>query len=218
VKVPLDGGAPVTLASVPDYGGLSWSRNGQIVIGAAVDEGLQGLFHISAAGGPLVPLTHIDSARKELSHKQPRVLADGKTVLFTIWFGSVDKAEIAVTSLDDGKVVPLGILGAAPIGVIDGQLLYVTANGQVMAVPFDVRTKRTSGMPTLVRGDVGFRGGGGSDHDEVSMTDAGGLVYDGTRVHRSPRAVVACRSRSTAGDVRSGGTTASSCTTGREID
>jgi serine/threonine-protein kinase len=177
VKVPLDGGAPVTLASVPDYGGLAWSRTGQIVLGAGVDEGLQGLFRVSDAGGPLVPFTHIDSTRKELSHQQPRVLADGKTVLFTIWSGSVDRAEIAVTSLDDGKVVPLGILGAAPIGVIDGRLLYVSADGRVMAVPFDLRTRRTSSTPTLVQDDVGFRGGGGSDHDEVSMTDAGGLVY-----------------------------------------
>ena len=177
VKVPLDGGAPVTLASVPDYGGLAWSTSGQIVLGAGVDEGLQGLFRVSDAGGPLVPLTHIDSTRKELSHQQPRVLADGKTVLFTIWSGSIDRAEIAVTSLDDGKVVPLGILGAAPIGVVDGRLLYVSANGQVMAIPFDLRTRRTSGTPTLVQDDIGFRGGGGSDHDEVSMTDAGGLVY-----------------------------------------
>jgi len=177
VKVPLDGGAPVTLAAVPDYGGLAWSRNGQIVLGAGVDEGLQGLYRVSDAGGSIAPLTHIDTSCKELSHQQPRVLADGKTVLFTIWFGSDDRAEIGVTSLDDGKVVPLGILGVAPIGVIDGRLLYVGANGRVMAVPFDVQTRRVSGTPTLVQDDVGFRGGGGSDHDEVSMTDDGGLVY-----------------------------------------
>jgi len=176
VKVPLEGGAPVRLASVSDYGGIAWSPSGQIVVGAGVDEGLQGLFRVSDAGGPLVPLTHIDSARKELSHQQPRVLTDGKTVLFTIWFGSIDRAEIALTSLDDGKVVPLGVLGAVPLGVIDGRLVYVGADGRVMAVPFDLRTRRTSGTPTLVRDDVGFSSRG-SDHDEISMTDAGGLVY-----------------------------------------
>jgi serine/threonine-protein kinase len=176
VKVPLEGGTPARLASVPDYGGIAWSPSGQIVVGAGVDEGLQGLFRVSDAGGPLVPLTHVDSARKELSHQQPRVLEDGKTVLFTIWYGSIDRAEIAVTSLDDGKVVPLGVLGAVPVGVIDGRLLYISGDGQVMAVPFDLRTRRTSGTPTLVRDDVGFSSRG-SDHDEISMTDAGGLVY-----------------------------------------
>jgi eukaryotic-like serine/threonine-protein kinase len=183
VKVPLERGGPVTLASVPDYGGITWSPSGQIVVGAGVDEGLQGLFRVSDRGGPLVPLTHIDSTRKELSHQQPRVLEDGKTILFTIWSGSVDRAEIAVTSLDDGKVVPLGILGAVPIGVIDGWLVYVGADGRVMAVPFDLRTRRTSGTPTLVQDGAAFRGGGGADHDEVSMSDAGGsYTFAGTRI------------------------------------
>ena len=177
VKVPLDGGAPVVLATVADYGGLDWTRSGEIVLGPGIDEGLQGLFRINEAGGPLVPLTRVDTARKELSHQAPRVLPDGKTVLFTIWTGSLEKAEIAVTSIDDGKVVPLGILGATPLGVVDDRLVYLSVDGLVMAVPFDQRTRRTSGMPTLVQDGIRFGGGGGSDHDEVSMTHDGGLVY-----------------------------------------
>ena len=177
VKLPLEGGSPVTLATVSDYGGLDWSSAGEIILGPGVDEGLRGLLRINEAGGPLVPLTRVDTTRKELSHQSPRVLSDGKTVLFTIWFGSVEKAELAVTSLDDGKVVPLGILGATPLGVIDDRLVYVNSDGLVMAVPFDERTKQTSGTPTLVQDGVRFQGGGGSDHDEVSMTNDGGLVY-----------------------------------------
>ncbi len=177
VKLPLDGGAPVTLATVPDWGGLDWSPKGEIILGAGIDEGLQGLLRINEAGGSLVPFTRVDTARKELSHQSPRVLADGKTVLFTIWHGSLETAEIAVTSLDDGKVFPLGILGAAPLGVVEGRLVYVNADGLVMAVPFDQRNRRATGTPTLVQDGIGFRGGGGSDHDEVSMTRDGGLVY-----------------------------------------
>ena len=177
VKVPLDGGAAVTLAAVADYGGLDWSPTGEIILGPGVDEGLQGLFRINDAGGPLVPLTRVDTARKELSHQSPRVLADGKTVLFTIWSGSLERAELAVTSLDDGKVVPLGVLGATPLGVVDDRLVFLNADGLVMAVPFDARSKRTSGTPMVVQDGVRFQGGGGSDHDEVSMTHDGGLVY-----------------------------------------
>jgi len=177
VKVPVDGGAPVTLAAVPDYGGLDWSPTGEIVVGAGIDEGLQGLFRVNQAGGPLVPLTRVDTARKELSHQSPRILADGKTVLFTIWFGSAEKSEIALTSLDDGKVVPLGILGPTPLGIIDGRLVYLSVDGLLMAVPFDARTKRVTGTPALVLDGIAFQGGGGSDHDEASMTHDGGLVY-----------------------------------------
>ena len=177
VKVPVEGGAPVTLAAVADYGGLDWSPTGEIILGFGIDEGLQGLLRVSDAGGPLVPFTRVDTARKELSHQTPRVLADAKTVVFTIWFGTAEKSELAVTSLDDGKVVPLGILGLSPLGVVDGQLVYLNNDGMVMAVPFDLRTRRTSGTPTLVQEGISFRGGGGSDHDEASMTHDGGLVY-----------------------------------------
>jgi len=177
VKVPLDGGSAVTLASVADYGGLDWAPSGEIILGPGIDEGLQGLVRVNDAGGPLMPLTRVDTTRKELSHQSPRVLADGRTVLFTIWFGSAEKSEIAVTSLDDGRVVPLGIIGATPLGVVDGRLVYLRTDGSVMAVPFDVRGRRTSGTPTLVQDGVSFRGGGGSDHDEASMTHNGGLAY-----------------------------------------
>jgi len=177
VKVPVDGGTPITLAAVPDYGGLDWSSNGEIVVGAGIDEGLQGLFRINQAGGPLVPLTRVDTARKELSHQGPCILADGKTVLFTIWYGSADKAEIGLTSLDDGKVVPLGLRGATALGVIDGRLLYLGVDGLLMAVPFDQRARRVTGTPTTVLDGIAFQGGGGSDHDEASMNRDGGLVY-----------------------------------------
>jgi eukaryotic-like serine/threonine-protein kinase len=177
VKLPLEGGSAVTLAAVADYGGLDWAPSGEIILGAGVDEGLQGLFRVKDAGGPLVPFTRVDTARKELSHQSPRVLADGKTVLFTIWFGSSEQAELAAASLDDGKVVPLGIAGLTPLGVVDGRLVYLSTTSDVMAVPFDLRRLRASGTPTLVQDDVRAQVGGGSDHDEATLTHAGGLLY-----------------------------------------
>jgi Tol biopolymer transport system component len=184
VKVPLEGGAPVTLADVADYGGVDWSARGEIIFGPGIDEGLQGLLRINEAGGRVTPFTRVDTARKELSHQSPRILADGSTVLFTIWFGSIERAELAVTSLDDGAVVPLGILGVTPLGVVDGRLVYLNSDGLVMAVPFDLRTRRTSGTPMVVQDGIRFQGGGGSDHEEVSMTHDGGLVYHHGNVNR----------------------------------
>jgi hypothetical protein len=146
-RVSLDGGAPVILGDVPDNGGVDWSSRGDIVVGPGVMEGLDGLFRANPAGGALLPVTRIDTARKELSHEWPRVLADGKTVLFAIFYGAVERSEIAAASLDDGKVVPLGIIGAKPLGVVDGKLVYVRADGMAMAVPFDVRRLAVSGTP-----------------------------------------------------------------------
>jgi Tol biopolymer transport system component len=177
-KAPLDGGPAVTLGDVPDFGGIDWTPDGTIVLGSGVDEGRMGLFRVNAAGGPISAFTFVDSARRELSHQQPRVLADGRTVLFQIWRGSPRDAEIALTSLDDSTVVPLGVKAATPLGVQDGHLVHLTANGEVMAVPFDLERRRVTGTPVLVEDSIRVRGGlGGANHDEASLTHTGGLAY-----------------------------------------
>ena len=176
MKVALDGGVPVALADVADNGGVDWSSSGDIVVGPGVMEGLNGLLRVNPAGGALIPLTNIDSTRKELSHEWPRILSDGKTVLFTIWYGAVERSEIAAASLDDGKVVPLGILAARALGVAGGQLVYVRADGMAMAVPFDVKRRRVSGAATPVQDSIRMWDGSGGDA-AAFMTHNGGLIF-----------------------------------------
>ena len=176
MKVALDGGTPVALADVADNGGVDWSSRGDIVLGPGVMEGLKGLLRINPAGGSLVPFTRIDSTRKELSHQWPRFLADGKTVLFSIYYGAVDRSEIAAASLEDGKVVPLGILGAKVLGVAGGQLVYVRADGMAMAVPFDVKPLRVSGVATPVQAAIRIWSGSGGDANAF-LTLKGGLAF-----------------------------------------
>ncbi len=184
IRVPLDGGPEVTLADVPDDGGVDWSSGGDIVIGGGAFEELRGLYHVNASGGTLSPLTHVNAKRKEHSHEYPRVLADGNTVVFTIWYGTVDRAELAVTSLDDGsKVSPLGILAARALGVVNGQLVYVRADGTVMAVPFDVRRRYVSGTPVQVLDSVRMIGAE-TGYAAAYLTQSGGLVYASGTLNR----------------------------------
>jgi serine/threonine-protein kinase len=175
-KVGLDGGSPVMLADVSDNGGLDVSPSGDVVLGPGASEGGDGLFRVNPAGGALVPFTRTDSTRKELSHRFPRVLADGKTVLFTIYFGSTRQSEIGMTSLDDGMVVPLGIQGAKPLGVVDDRLVYVRWDGMIMAVPFDVRHRKATGAPAAVQDSVRMWYGSGGDASAF-LTSSGGLAY-----------------------------------------
>ncbi len=184
VRVAIDGGSAVTLAEVPDYGGVDWSSSGEIVLGSGVDEGLQGLFRIRASGGSLTPLTRVDTARKELSHQAPRVLADGKTVLFTIWFGNSRGSELGVTSLDHGNVTPLGVAALTALDVVDGHLVYLSPDGVIMAVPVDLRQARVTGTPVVVQEEIRVNGGGSSDHKEAFLNHLGGLVYQRGQINR----------------------------------
>src|SRR5262249_43452109 len=122
----------------------------QIVLGGEDD--FSGLSIVSDAGGKPARLTKVDSVQGGQAHLWPLVLADGNTVVFTIWDGkSKAGSRLAITSINDGKVTNLGIAGIAPLGVFDGQLVYVQADGAVMAAPLDVRARRVTGsaMPVL---------------------------------------------------------------------
>ena len=147
-KVRLDGSAPVTIADGGAYNGSDWTTNDEIVVGATGK--FHGLARVSAAGGELVQFTRPDSSKNERDHLWPIVLADGKTVVFTLWSGSLASARLAITSLGDGKVTPLEVKAIRPLAVLEGALIYVQADGAVMAVPFDPGAKRTIGKPVPV--------------------------------------------------------------------
>ena len=176
MKVPLEGGTAVALADVIDYGGIDWSPSGDIILGAGIDEGLQGLSRVKESGGGASPFTRVDAAGKELSHQSPRVLADGKTVLFTVWFGGAREAEIAAATLDDAQVTRLGVPGIKALDVVDGQLVYLTGDGVVMAIPFDVKTRRTTGTPTPIQDSIRTTGLSSKSGDAF-LTHGGALAF-----------------------------------------
>ena len=149
-KVSLDGGAPVTLADAGANNGADWVTEDAIVLGS---EGrFRGLSRLSAAGGAFQEFTNPDTAKGEMAHLWPVSLADGNTILFTIYDGkSKVGSHIGITTLKDGKVTDLGVVGIAPVGVFAEHLVYVQSDGTVMSVPIDVKGRRVigSGMPVL---------------------------------------------------------------------
>jgi Tol biopolymer transport system component len=184
-KTALDG-TPIPLADVADMGGgIDWSVGDEIVAGSGLMQGLRGLLHVSAAGGALRELTKVDAANNELSHQWPKVLADGKTVLFTIWHGTSSQAELAVTSLDDGRVRRLGIQAVGALGVVDGRLVYAQVDGTLMAVPFDTATRTISGTAVPVQDRVSSGGRNAIGRTLAFLNRAGGLVFHTGEARRS---------------------------------
>jgi eukaryotic-like serine/threonine-protein kinase len=151
-KARLDGSQPVTITSAGGANGAVWTALDQIVLGA------QGPFHglsiVSAAGGDAAALTHPDTARGERDHLWPVATPDGRAVVFTIWTGSNASSRLAVATIPGGRVVPLGIAGIRPLAILDGVLVYVQADGEVMAVRLAGGLRKVVGQPFPVHDPV----------------------------------------------------------------
>jgi dipeptidyl aminopeptidase/acylaminoacyl peptidase/tRNA A-37 threonylcarbamoyl transferase component Bud32 len=173
-KVGVTGGAAVAVAPGTSGNGADWARDGVIVSGENAP--FHGLLRIPEAGGKPTEFTKPDSAHGVRDHVFPVVLDDGKTILFALYDGkSKEGSRLAMTSLDNGEVHPLDVAGIAPLGVVEGHLVYVTAEGAVMAAPFDVRGRKVTGSPITVLDSVYVCGSCNGDH-AARLSRSGSLV------------------------------------------
>jgi len=172
-KVRLDGSAPVTITDANGANGADWTARDVIVLGA--QGRFHGLSHVSAAGGEAAALTEPDTANNERDHLWPVAFPDGRTIAFVIWSGSLGSSRLALTSLDDGRVTPLGIPGIRPLAVLDGVLVYLQADGTVMGVPVDAGRRRTTGQPIPVHDPV-WVGVANNGNSGIFISPGGALV------------------------------------------
>ena len=170
-KIPLGGGAPVTVARAVLPRGASWSADDSILF---VPFYYGGVARISSSGGNPEMLTTPDRAHGEIAHRWPSVLPGGGAFLYTIGFGSSwDEARIAVRKIGakesriliqggfDGRYLPTGHLVYAR-----GASLY--------AVRFDLETLQVSGGPVQVAEGV-LQGDAGAA--EFSFSNDGLLIH-----------------------------------------
>ncbi|MCJ7755466.1 MAG: protein kinase, partial [Thermoanaerobaculales bacterium] len=78
-KVLATGGPVQTICDAPDGKGGTWNEDGVIVF--TPDSGTS-LYRVAAVGGEATPISELDLARGDNSHRQPRFLPDGRRVLF----------------------------------------------------------------------------------------------------------------------------------------
>ena len=172
-KVRLDGSVPINVADAGSQNGADWTSRDEIVFGAELS--YHGLSRVSASGGTLQEFARPDTSKGETDYLWPIALPDGKTVVFTIWSGSLSSAKLATASLRDGAVVPLDLQGIRPLAVIGRALVYVQADGAVMAVTLDRSGRHAAGSPTPVLDPVEVRQGL-NGNSEIFVSKGGALL------------------------------------------
>jgi len=172
-KVRLDGSAPINVADAGTQNGADWTTRNEIVFGAELN--FHGLSKVSASGGALQEFARPDTTKGETDYLWPIALPDGKTVVFTIWTGSLASAKLATASLKGGDVIPLDLMGVRPLAVIDRTLVYVQSDGAVMGVKLDRSGRHTAGTPSPVLDPVEVRQGL-NGNSEIFISKGGALL------------------------------------------
>jgi serine/threonine-protein kinase len=173
-KVPLAGGAPITLCETEGTGG-SWGDDGTIVF-----ESRSALATIAAAGGPQRVLTAPDPKKGETYLNNPSFLPGSKAVVFSVWTGgSMGQQLIAVQPLATGARRVLPVKGACPRYVSTGHLVFVRDDESLMAAPFDLARLEVTGPAVPVAEGVLLNQSSGAA--QYTFSGNGSLVYFGFR-------------------------------------
>ena len=159
------------LGAVTLVRGAAWTKDDVILLGTT-----RHMFSIPATGGTTKMVVPLDTAHGEESQRYPLVLDDGETVVFTSWHGNVAASQLGVLTRSTGKVRFLDLPGSTcPLAVVEGKLIYASATGSLMAVPFDARSARVTGAPVPVLDGVSLNPVNGGVAAAISAN--GSLVY-----------------------------------------
>jgi serine/threonine-protein kinase len=185
-KVPAGGGPVIALAEIGENPrGATWGPDGTIVF---AESQVSALSRVPAGGGAATPLTRLDLARGESSHRWPQVLPGGRWLLFTTGLDSAsfDDARLEVLSLASGERRLL-LEGGAHARYAAGALFYAQA-GRLLAVPFDPEAAAIRGAPSVVVDEVRYDPRNGGTH--FALSDDGTLAYGPGRA-RPPESYLA---------------------------
>ncbi len=173
-KVPVSGGASITLSEVNLSRGATWLPDDTIVVAATDREGLS---RVPAAGGELSSLTTLNEAENEISHRWPHAMPDGKAVIFTIFTQAMpgaDEALIAVADVATGEHKILHRGGYYGRYVPTGHLVYLH-EGTLFAIPLDPSTLEITGSAApIVQGITASVSSGGA---QFTFANDGTLAY-----------------------------------------
>ena len=188
-KVPVAGGAPLTLCDASGPRGGTWGTDNSIIFAPSA---ASALVRVSADGGNPQPVTTLDRTQNEASHRWPQFLPGGEAIIYAAGptvsvFGWIE-ARVLAQSLKSGARQVLAQHGTFPHYTGNGHLLYFQG-GIAYAQLFDPNRLQVSGeaMPVLdrVASLAGINGGA----FELALSSTGTLAYL-PGVTREPQSLV----------------------------
>ena len=149
-------GPPKVLADASNGRGGAWNSDGTIIFAPGPDTALHS---IPAAGGVPAPVSTVDTAKNQNSHRWPVFLPGGKKFIF-----------LAQSSIKENMLLNLGELGKMnhkPLIRSDSNpsyvpqtsstgLLFYVVNQTLMAHPFNHRSGELTGQPSEVAKSIGY--------------------------------------------------------------
>jgi len=170
-KVEASGGPVETLCDAPTGRGGTWSRGGLILFSPNIS---QPLYQIAATGGTARPLTQMDAARQEVTHRWPQFLPDGKHYLFFVRTSTpgMTGVYVGVLGSDQHRQVMSGLTNA--VYAEPGYLLFGRGD-VIIAQPFDLGRMQVAGVPVRVASGVSAMSAANYVNFSVSQTHT--LIY-----------------------------------------
>jgi Tol biopolymer transport system component len=157
VRIASLAGAPtVTLTDKANTSSGDWGDDGYVYF--EVDSGVA---RIRATGGDIEPVFTINPAKKEIATEWVHVLPGATGVLFRLRHSGQGPAdfEIMASPLPRGEARTL-VRGVYALYAPTGHLIVVTADGKLIAIPFDPKKLELTGAPIALIEGIGVRAGG----------------------------------------------------------
>ena len=174
-RMPSEGGVITQIGNtvVSDVWGADWGQDGFLFYGRAE----QGMWRLPVGGGAPEPITTLAEHPDENIHTWPQSLGGGSLLLFSAigTSGKWHDSKVVLKDLTTGDRYTVIEGGAFGHYVPSGYVVYVDEDGTILAVPFDLGARSTTGEAFPVESGVRVGQWGGGAFFAVS--DAGVLAF-----------------------------------------
>ena len=169
--IPLTGGTALTIAKGPGSRGITWLDNDYVAFSEPGNP--TRISKVSATGGTSIALASpVSGPESRVEYIYPSTSPDGSLLAYTMWFGSLDSAKVAVRSIASGEERVL-TAGTMPRFTTTGHLLFARDNA-LWAVAFNSRTMAVAGDAVRVVNNLQINGGGLGLY---AVSEGGTLAY-----------------------------------------